>query len=141
MDHGDAAQDLIESAVRRVALVAGVVADDEQAADDKTCGQTTQQLGPPGLKGHRAHNQGGKNRPVQREQGDAQRGAAFSDGSEPAANDFAVRQGGVLGNGLRLFKPGGILGHDDPDNQRIHGAPAKGGHAKADGRHQRLTPP
>jgi len=97
---GDAAQQLVEVAVRRQALVAGVVANDEQAADHEAGGQAAQQLGPDGVENDGSGDQREEQGVVDGQQHEGAQCGAVGQGDQPLTDDLAVRQGLVQGNGL-----------------------------------------
>ena len=81
---------LLMGAVRCEALVASIVADDEQTANHEACNAAAQELGPPRFKQHGAGHERGPQHEVNDEHHDGQHGGALSQRNQPLAHDFAV---------------------------------------------------
>jgi hypothetical protein len=109
---GNAAQPFVQAAVGCQALVASVMANDEQAANGETHGHGAQQFGPPGFKEHGAGQKTGPNGVIHQQQGNGAKRDAVRQRHQPLADHLAVRHGFVNRNGL--FKVGhkaGALAH------------------------------
>ena len=89
---GDAAQPFVQPAVRRQALVAAVVADDEQPADDKAGRQPAQQLQPDRFQQHHAGHQRRQQQVVDASSTKARQVVRCDSGQQPGTDDLAVRQ-------------------------------------------------
>ena len=107
----DAAQYFVQLSVGCEALVAGVVTDHEQAADDKARHRAAQQFGPDGFKHDGGRNQGKEQGVVKSQQYKRASRAALGQGHQPLAQSLAARQGLVQWDGL--INVGSVYGSHD----------------------------
>ncbi|MDT4844511.1 hypothetical protein FQZ97_784730 [compost metagenome] len=110
---GQPAQPFVQAAARRQALVAGIVADDEQARDHQPGQHAQRQLGGPVRGQYHAGQHGGEQQVVEGEQRQRARSAALAQRDQPAADDLARREWRVRGDRLgqrQPARPGGLPG-------------------------------
>ncbi len=93
----EAAEPSVELAVVGEALVAGVVADDEQAADHEARGDRGQHLQPRVLREHGGGQRGDEQREVERDERQRAARASAAERREPRADLAAGREVGRLG--------------------------------------------
>ena len=74
---GDAADPFVQAPVRGQALVAGVVANDEQATNHEASGHGAEQFGPPIVQSDGAEHEGGPNAQVDNQQNQGFDGGLF----------------------------------------------------------------
>ena len=118
---GVTANPFVEFTVWREALMASIMANDEQAANHKASGHAAQKFEPNRFKenraGDQAHEQGG----VHNQQKNGAQSGAVRQWRQPLANDFAMRHGLVQGDRLQIVRFR-VSGHsEDAKNARMQG--------------------
>ncbi|MNL34896.1 hypothetical protein D3C87_1568930 [compost metagenome] len=115
------AEPFVQAAAVGQALVAGIVADDEQPGDHQTQQHAEAQLGPPLRRQHHAGQHGGEDRVVEREQRQRAGHAALAERNQPATDGLAVRERGLEGDGFRQGNAGELAGRVGRVGSRLSG--------------------
>ena len=118
---GVAANPFVEFTVRREALMAGIMANDEQAANDKASGHAAQKFEPYRLKENRASNQAHEQGGIHNQQEKGAKSGAVRQWRQPLANNFAMRHSLVEGDRPQNVRFR-VSGHNkDAKNARVQG--------------------